>query len=119
MRSYEHSLPPKYAAVCRKLRLEINQALPKATSRFYHAIPVWFIGENAVVGYSLTSKKGINLLFWNGQELGEPALKASGSFHAAQILFQNVSEIPVKDLRRWLKKAGKDIWDFQAHRRGC
>ena len=35
-----------------------------------------------------------------------------GQFKAAQIRFQVVSEVNMKMLRRLLKKAGKDIWDF-------
>ena len=110
--SYERLQKPEYATICRLLRAEINSALPKATSKMYHAIPVWFIGENAVVGFSVTAKNGVNLLFWNGQALEEPELKAAGKFNAAQIQFQAVSEIDVKKLRRWLLKASKNIWDF-------
>ena len=117
--AYERAQPPRYRAICRLLRSEISAALPKATSRIYHAVPVWFVGDNAVVGYSVTAKRGVNLLFWNGQALNEPELKAAGKFKAAQIQFQDVAEINTKNLRRWLKKAGKDIWDFSSLRKKC
>ena len=106
-----------YAEICGVLRKEIEGALPKADSKMYHAIPVWFIGENAVVGYYVTAKKGVNLLFWNGQALKEPELKPEGSFKAAQIQFQDVKDINKKNLRRWLKKASKKIWDFAGLRK--
>jgi hypothetical protein len=103
----------EYAAICRVLRKEIDAVLTKATSKIWHAMPVWFIDANPVVGFCVTSKKGVNLLFWNGQSLGEPELKAAGKFKAAQIQFTNISQIDSKALRRWLKKAEVDIWDFK------
>jgi len=108
---------PRYLKICRLLTKEINSTLPKAHSKLYHRFPVWFIGENAVVGFRVTAKKGVNLLFWNGQSLGESELKAVGKFWAAQIQFQEVSEINVKNLRRWINKASKDIWDFASLRK--
>lgn len=116
--AYERAQKPGLAAVCRLLRKEIEVALPKATARIYHSIPVWFIGENAVVGISVTAKQKVNLLFWNGQALDEPDLKAVGKFKAAQIQFQDETEVDRKKLRQWLKKANKNIWDFAGLRKG-
>jgi hypothetical protein len=104
-----------HAVICQALRAHIDAGLPKATSKLWHGSPVWFIGENPVVGYSVTAKKGVNLLFWNGQSFGDPALKAAGKFRAAQIQFTDASQIDVKLLRRRLKHAGTDIWDFRSH----
>ena len=116
--SYANAQVLELAAICRTLRTEIDAALPKATSKIWHAIPVWFIGENPVVGFSVTAKKNVNLLFWNGQSFDEQDLKPAGKFKAAQIQFGNVSEINPKMLRRWLKKAGTEIWDHKAMRKG-
>jgi hypothetical protein len=109
---YSKAQPPKPAAICRLLHAEIEAALPDATSRIWHAIPVWFIGDNPVVGYKATPKQ-VNLLFWNGQSFGEPALKAAGKFKAAQIQFSDQAEIDVRLLRRWLRKARTDICDYR------
>lgn len=102
---------PEHASLCRTLRGEIDAVLPNAESKLWHAIPVWFIGENPVVGYKATPKH-VNLLFWNGQSFDEPALKAAGKFKAAQIQFTHSSQLDLGALRRWLQKAGKDIWDY-------
>jgi hypothetical protein len=83
----------------------------------YHGIPVWFVGENAVVGFSVTARKGVNLLFWNGQGLKESELQPVGSFEAAQIRFQAADEIDRTSLRRWLRKAGRKIWDYAGLRK--
>jgi len=115
--SFLRALKAPDAAIAKLLKSEIDAGLPKAKAKMYHRIPVWFIGENAVVGFRTTPKKGVSLLFWNGQALKEPELKACGSFEAAEIHFQEVGEINTKDLKRWLKKAGKDIWDFASLRR--
>ena len=115
--AYVSAQKPGLAAVCRLLRKEIDATLPMAGAKIYHAIPVWFIGGNAVVGFSVTAKKKVNLLFWNGKAFKEPDLKAVGKFKAAQVQFGDVKEIDKKKLKKWLKKAGKDIWDFAAYRR--
>src|SRR5678809_776792 len=84
---YATTQTAEHAAICRALRGEIDAAFPQAISKIWHGSPVWFVGENPVVGYNVTSKKGVNLLFWNGQSFGEPAFQAAGKFHAAQIQF--------------------------------
>ena len=111
---YTKAQSRKDAAICQTLRAEIEAALPKATSKIWHGSPVWFIGENPVVGYNVTPKH-VNLLFWSGQSFGEPALKAAGKFAAAQVQFTEVSQIDPKTLRRWLKKARTDIFDYRGH----
>jgi hypothetical protein len=115
---YIHRLDSKQAAICRNLRNEIGAVLPEAEARIYHGSPAWFIGENAVVGFSARPNGAVTLLFWNGKALGEPALDPVGKFQAAQASYAAVSDITVGDLRRWLRKAGKDIWDLAAMRRG-
>jgi uncharacterized protein YdhG (YjbR/CyaY superfamily) len=115
--AYERSQKPELAAVCRLLRKEIDATLPMSGAMIYHAIPVWFIAGNPVVGFSVNAKKKVNLLFWNGQAFDEPDLEAVGKFHAAQVQFGDVGEVDKRKLKRWLKKAGKEIWDFEGYRR--
>ena len=115
--AYVSAQKPELAAVCRVLRKEIGATLPKAKAKIYHSIPVWFIGENPVVGFNVTAKKQVNLLFWNGKAFKEPDLKAVGKFKAAQTQFGDVEEIDRKKLKKWLKKAGKDIWDYAGMRK--
>ncbi len=101
----------EHAAICNKLRAEIEAALPEASSKIWHVSPVWFIGENPVVGYGVSSK-GVNLLFWSGQLFEEAALQPMGKFKAAGIRYGDASEINQKLLRSWLKKAGTTVWDY-------
>ena len=112
---YDKAQAAEHAAICQTLRAEIDEALPKAIAKIWHGSPVWFLGENPVVGYNVTSKKGVNLLFWNGQSFGEPALQPAGKVRAAQIQFTDVSQIDPKALRRWLKSAGTDIWNYHGY----
>ena len=111
---YAKALPENYATMCRVLHKAIDVALPKAASKIWHSMPVWFIGENPVVGYK-ASPSHVTLLFWSGQLFGDPALKPVGKFKAAKIQFTDASQIDLKALRRWLKQCGKEIWDYQGY----
>jgi hypothetical protein len=103
---YAGKLDAQRAAICTALQRSITAALPNASSKLWHAIPVWFVGTNPVVGYT-ARKAGVMLMFWNGQHFEEPELQASGSFHMAQIAYNDASEIDEVKLARWLKKAAK------------
>jgi len=113
--SYNGALDAQRAAICEKLRKNIDAALPQATSKLWHAIPVWLVGENVVVGYS-ARKTGVMLMFWNGQHFDEPELEASGSFHMAQIAYEDQAQIDEQKLAGWLAKAGTSIWDMVGER---
>ena len=114
--AYEKSLTAGPRSVCAALRKAIASVMPEANSKVWHGSPVWFMGENPVVGYT-ARPAGVALLFWNGQSFDEPALEEVGSFHAAQIKYQKVSDIDANLLARWLGKAKADIWDSVAYRR--
>lgn len=114
--TYNAALDAPRAAICDRLRQLIDAALPQATSKIWHAIPVWWVGENVVVGYT-ERKTGVMLMFWNGQRFDEPELEASGSFHMAQIGYDDVAQIDESKVARWLEQAGTNIWDFASERR--
>jgi len=115
---YIRKQTPELAAVCEALRSVIDGALPQAASKVWHGAPVWFIDDYPVVGYSIKAGK-VALLFWNGQALGEPALKPMGKHFAAEILCTQVSELDRTALRRWLVKAGKNVFkDYASLRKG-
>jgi hypothetical protein len=114
--AYAKSLNPKQSAICERLRTSIDAGLPTATSKVWHAIPVWFIGDNPVVGYT-KKPNGVALMFWNGQSFEERSLEAVGSFKAAHIVYTDASQISPKDMSRWLKKAAVDIWDLAGLRK--
>jgi len=115
--TYASGLRAAEARICRTLRAEIDAVIPGATSRVWHGAPVWFVGETPVVGYSRPAKGGVTLLFWNGQAFDDQALEPMGKFKAAQVHFDDAAQIDSKSLRRWLKKAGKELWDHSAIRR--
>lgn len=91
----------------------INQYLPEAESKIWHAHPVWFLDENPVVGYSKL-KDRIRLLFWSGVSFEDDKLKpGSGKFKDASMLYTSVDEIKLKDLKSWLRKAKEIQWDYK------
>ena len=116
---YIRALEPGHATVCRKLMKIIKAEVPNAPARLYHGSPVWFIGENAILGFRVTAGGEIQLLFWNGQSFGEPQLKPVGKFRAAEVRFRDISSLNLSDLRRWIRKAEVDIWDLARMRREC
>jgi len=106
--------PPVLRDICTTLHALITTALPKATSKVWHGSPVWFVGDNPVVGYSAKAK-AISLLFWNGQAFEEPELKPVGKHGAAEAVFRDADELDAPAIRRWLKKAGTDVLDSKAY----
>ena len=113
--AYASNLDPQRADICANLCGAINELLPQATGKVWHGIPVWFMGENPVVGYT-ARKQGVMLMFWSGQHFAEPELTPSGSFHMAQIPYNDASEINREKLAGWLSKAGTIIWDMVGER---
>ena len=100
-------------AVCERLAEIIDANLPKATSKVWHAAPVWFILGNPIVGYSVTKKGLVNLLFWSGQSFTEPGLLPEGSFKAAEIKYANVTEIDEAKLKAWLAESAVTMWNYK------
>ncbi|MFN8287695.1 MAG: DUF1801 domain-containing protein [Chitinophagales bacterium] len=98
--------------ICDLLATTICAALPEAENKIWHAHPVWFLDGNPVVGYSKL-KGSVRLLFWSGQSFEEAGLQKEGSFKAAEARFTDASEVQVKDLKRWLKKARDIQWDYK------
>lgn len=110
--NYHNVLSTNDKVICDLLYDEINQNLSEAEHKLWHAHPVWFIDGNPIVGYHKL-KKGVRLLFWSGQTFEEPNLKNEGKFKAAEIYFNDTSEINSGDLKRWLKKAEEIQWDYK------
>jgi len=110
--AYNESRDSADQEICRLLAQEIDNCLPEAESKVWHAHPVWFLDGNPVAGYS-KRKSGINLMFWSGQSFDEPALAPEGKFKAAEIRYSSADEVNTKDLRRWLEKARNIQWDYK------
>lgn len=83
------------------------------TSKVWHRHPVWFIDGNPIVGYS-REKRGMRLMFWSGADFGEKKLDVVGKkFKDASIFYTSASDVDVKALAKWLKKAVKIQWDYK------
>lgn len=99
-------------AICDLLANTINENLPEAENKIWHAHPVWFLDGNPIVGYSKL-KDSVRLLFWSGQSFEEEVLANEGKFKAAEARYTKIEQINIEDLKRWLAKA-KDIqWDYK------
>ena len=110
---YNDSLSETDKAICDTLATTICTELSDATSKIWHAHPVWFLNENPIVGYS-KQKKGIRLMFWSGADFEEKELNVLGEkFKDASIFYKDVSEIKVETVVRWLQKARHIQWDYK------
>lgn len=111
--AYHNKLTEVKKSICVMLLQELNKRLPKAESKVWHGHPVWFINGNPIVGYS-NQKRGIRLMFWSGASFNEHGLELSaGKFKDASVFYNSISEIHLKDLKRWLKKAEEIQWDYK------
>lgn len=109
---YNDSLSSTDSAIAQLLATEIDQQLPEAECKIWHAHPVWFLDGNPVAGYSKL-KTCVRLLFWSGQSFEEPALQKEGTFKAAEMRYTDVSQVNTGDLQRWLSKARDIQWDYK------
>lgn len=100
-------------ALCRALATIIDQELAEASSKIWHAHPVWFIDDNPIVGYS-RQKAGWRLMFWSGKDFGDPALNVlGGKFQDASVFYQSFADVDETALRRWLQQARDIQWDYK------
>ena len=109
---YNESLGPQDRDICNLLAREIDQALPEAENKIWHAHPVWFLDGNPVVGFSKL-KECVRLLFWSGQSFEEEELKKEGSFKAAEVRYTAADQVNRQNLKRWLAKARDVQWDYK------
>jgi len=99
--------------ICDLLAHEISRGLPEAENKVWHAHPVWFLDGNPIVGYSI-QKPGVRLMFWSGVDFEEEGLKVRGEkFKDASVFYNDVSEVNLEDLQRWLQKSRDIQWDYK------
>jgi uncharacterized protein YdhG (YjbR/CyaY superfamily) len=113
IQTYNNNQTTTDKEICELLAKSINSELTEAERKIWHAHPVWFLDGNPIVGYS-KQKKGIRLMFWSGADFNEENLNTKGEkFKDASIFYNNVSEIQLTDLTRWLKKSREIQWDYK------
>ncbi|MES2592574.1 MAG: DUF1801 domain-containing protein [Bacteroidota bacterium] len=98
--------------ICDLLATTINNEMPEAESKIWHAHPVWFLDGNPIVGYSKL-KDSVRLLFWSGQTFEENELHIEGKFKAAEFRCTSIDQIDLSDLKRWLQKSKTIQWDYK------
>lgn len=113
IKEYNDAQTPIDRDICGILAGEICRGLPQAENKVWHAHPVWFLEGNPIVGYS-KQKAGIRLMFWSGADFEEEILTpGTGKFKDASVFYNNVAEINLDDIKRWLKKAAAIQWDYK------
>ena len=113
IRSYNDTQILNDKEICNQLATIIDTELPEAESKIWHSHPVWFLEGNPIVGYS-KQKAGVRLMFWSGADFEEDKLNVRGEkFKDASIFYNNISDIKIKDFKRWLKKSKEIQWDYK------
>jgi hypothetical protein len=112
IKAYHAAQKPAERAICDRLKAEIDQGLPEAESRMWHAHPVWFLNGNPIVGYGKL-KDCIRLMFWSGQSFKAAGLKPDGSFKAASIRYTDPEQIDPDALQAWLRESRNVQWDYK------
>lgn len=113
IQAYNDSQATTDKEICDLLATTINSQLTDAENKIWHAHPVWFLTGNPIVGYS-KQKAGIRLMFWSGADFDEESLNVKGGkFKDASVFYENISEINVDDLKRWLEKGRTIQWDYK------
>ncbi len=111
--SYKAKLTDADNEICTILDKIINVELQDADSKIWHGHPVWFLAENPIVGYS-KEKAGIRLMFWSGADFNEDNLNVKGKkFKDASIFYNDISEVVIEDVERWLRKSRTTQWDYK------
>ena len=99
--------------ICKVLAETINSKLSGATSKIWHAHPVWFLNENPIVGYSKL-KDSVRLMFWSGADFDETVLQpGTGKFKDASIRYTSVDQIDLGILEKLLIKARQIQYDYK------
>jgi hypothetical protein len=113
IQNYNDSQSEEDRIICNAVSRVINENLPQAENKIWHAHPVWFLDGNPIVGYS-RQKAGIRLMFWSGAGFEEEKLKpGTGKFKDASIFYTSADQVNVQDLERWLGKAENIQWDYK------
>lgn len=111
--AYRVSLSESHQAIGDVLYSAIATELTEATFKIWHRHPAWFLNENPIVGFS-SQKKGLRLMFWSGADFDEPQLEArDGKFKDASVCYNQVGEVQLTDLVRWIQKARIIQWDYK------
>ena len=112
VQTYNDKQTTEDKAICDLLAKTIDECLPEAENKIWHAHPVWFLDGNPVVGYSKL-KDSVRLLFWSGQSFDEAGLSNEGKFKAAEARYTSVEQVITEDLKRWLAKSREIQWDYK------
>jgi uncharacterized protein YdhG (YjbR/CyaY superfamily) len=113
IKQYNQQQSAEHRAICDLLASTIDGVLIEAENKIWHAHPVWFLDGNPIVGYS-KQKPGIRLMFWSGADFEEDSLNVLGEkFKDASVFYNDVSEVKIRDIKRWLKKSKAIQWDYK------
>ena len=111
-KKYNESQAQSDREICDLLAKEIENGLPEAENKVWHAHPVWFLEGNPIVGYSKL-KHCVRLMFWSGQSFKTAGLEKEGSFKAGEARYTSANEVDTELLKNWLSESRDIQWDYK------
>ncbi len=112
IRAYQERLDAEARPICELLLATIEEELPDADRKVWHAHPVWFFDGNPVVGYDRL-KASVRVLFWSGRSFREPGLTPEGTFQAAEARYTSPEQVDIEAMRRWLCESWDAQWNYR------
>ena len=87
----------------------LDGELPGVTTKVYHGIPVWCVGDEPTIGVK-PAKAHLSVLFFRGQRIADATgtLVGSGSFEMASVKLASAADLDENSLRGWIR-AAKEI----------
>jgi hypothetical protein len=84
----------------------LDAELPDATTKLFHGIPVWCVGDQPTIGLK-PAKAHLSVLFFQGQRIQDATgkLVASGSFEMASVKLAGLADLDEDALRTWVRAA--------------
>jgi hypothetical protein len=78
----------------------LDAELPDATTKLYHGIPVWCVGDQPTIGIK-PAKAHVSVLFFRGKKIPDATgkLVASGSFEMASVKLAGAADLDEDALR--------------------
>lgn len=95
-----------------RVRALLDEHLPMAEAKMWHAHPVWFIDGNPIAGYSKL-KPCVRLMFWSGQSFDAPGLAKSGTFRAGEARYTDVAQVHDAVVAAWCADGIRIQWDYK------
>ena len=106
VKGFIQELPKEHQSIANKLVTIVKKTAPKSSAVIKYSMPTFEL--DGIFGYIQKSKKYLSFGFYSGVQLKDPKGQLEGSgIKLRHIKLQSTSEIPIKQLEKWIRQAVK------------